>query len=627
MLLRLRAAGLPGLALLESAGPLTPDSRFSYLSAAPTRFTQELPARPGGTAAFPAWLGGLKYEAALTFGLPAHPPCGPAQFWGYYPSGLVWDREQGTLNVVGEAHLDWSGLLGAQTPDLPELQLGDWSADDLDFEQGVATVQELIRAGEVYQVNLSRGVHAHAQGDPLAAYLRVAQLNPSPFMAYLELGDEVVVSASPERLVEWTGERISARPIAGTRRRGDTTAEDEALEAELRASSKEQAEHIMLLDLVRHDLGRAARPGSVWVPDLMLVERYSHVMHLVSEVRAQPRANLSVLELCEATFPGGTITGAPKRRVMQAIRDLEPGGRGWYTGSVGLISAERVDLNILIRTAAFSRRAAGWEVSVRAGAGVVIDSRGEHEGRETRHKAAALLQALTPGAPGRAAQQPELPRPGRVWRPSLADSQLARPPRVLFLDNFDSFTFNLVHDLQALGSEVLIRSATCSLSELLALSPSHVVIGPGPGTPQSSGVTLELTRCALNRDLPLLGVCLGHQALGEALGARVERAATPVHGQAETITHDGSGIFGGLEQNVQFTRYHSLVIRQLPSTLRVTARSRDGEVMGIEVPGKPAWGVQFHPESVLSREGRRLLGNFLRLGEQYTQRPQEHAAR
>lgn len=621
VLLRLRALGIPGLALLESAGPRTEYARYSFLSAAPTKVTGELPSRPTTPGFFPAWIGGLKYEAAREFGLPAHDPEGAAQVWHFYPSGLVWDREGGTLELVGDAHLDWAGVLRAEAGPLPPLTVGAWSADDLDFPAGVAAVQELIRAGEVYQVNLSRGVRAHAQGDPLAAYLRVAQLNPSPFMAYLELtgldeAREVVVSGSPERLALWAEGEVAARPIAGTRRRGDTPAEDDALEAELRADPKERAEHVMLLDLVRHDLGRVAAPGSVWVPDLMLVERYSHVMHLVSEVRAEAKDGLTPWELLAATFPGGTITGAPKRRVMGAIRDLEPAARGWYTGSVGLVSGARVDLNILIRTASFHGAGGAWEVRVRAGAGVVIDSVGAREARETAHKAAALLQALSPQRAGRPSRAPQPPRPGRAWRPPAPPAHVAA--RVLLLDNFDSFTFNLRHDLQALGAEVLVREHTEALEQLLELAPSHVLIGPGPGTPGTSGVTLDLTRACLARKKPLLGVCLGHQALGEVLGARLVRAALPVHGTPERIRHDGSGLFARVPPLAEFTRYHSLILRDAPPSVRVTGKSATGEIMAIEARGLPAWGVQFHPESVLSAWGRQLLANWLALGAAWT---------
>lgn len=609
VLLRLRARGLSGVVLLESMGPVTPYGRSSFLSAAPTRTLHQLPERPAGGAVFPAWLGGLQYEAAAGFGLPTHAPTSPAQTWHFYPSGLVWDRVQNSFEVVGEPHLNWAGVLSAEPAPTPELRVGPFSPDDLDYEAGVRTVQALIRAGEVYQVNLSRGVRAGAAGDPLAAYLALRELNPSPCMAYAELGEQTVVSGSPERLADWVGDQVSARPIAGTRRRGDIPEEDAAFEAELRASPKEVAEHVMLADLVRHDLGRVAAPGSVWVPDLMLVERYSHVMHLVSEVRARAAAGLNVQALIEATFPGGTITGAPKRRVMRAIADLEPGPRGWYTGSLGIISGARVDLNILIRTASFTHLDCGWTVEVRAGAGVVIDSDPAAEARETAHKAAALLQALG-GLAGRPAQAPQPPSPGRSWSPPPVPAQFQA--RVMLLDNFDSFTQNLAHDLLSLGAEVLVRENTARLDDLLALRPTHVLIGPGPGTPQTGGVTLALVAACLERQLPLLGVCLGHQALGEVLGGRVERAA-PIHGKPEVIEHDGRSLFAGLPAGAAFTRYHSLVVRGLDQVL-VTARAADGEIMALEAQNAPAWGVQFHPESLLSGHGRALLANWLRLG-------------
>jgi anthranilate synthase len=605
VLLRLRAArqwglNVGGVALLESLGPLTDFSRFSFLSAAPVQTLHRLPEWPTGSGFFPAWLGGLKYEAAREFGLESHAPSGEAQFWGLYPSGLVWDRAADTLKVVGEPHLDWAALLGLPPAPEPELEVGAFTQGDLDFPAGVNAVQELIRAGEVYQVNLSRGVSAAATGDPLAAYLRLRRLNPSPFMAYAEVGAEVVVSGSPERLVRWeraTG-TLSARPIAGTRRRGDTPEEDLALEAELRADPKERAEHVMLVDLIRHDLGAAST--TVRVPELMLVERYSHVMHLVSEVAGQARQALTLSELLAATFPGGTITGAPKRRVMAAIHELEPGARSWYTGSLGRISGEGLDLNILIRTAGFEPSRDGWTVSVRAGAGIVIGSEPQAETRETLHKAQATLSALG-GAGGRPAQAPAPPTPGTPWQPSSAQKRSAL--KVLLLDNFDSFTHNLVHDLRSLGAEVTLRDQTASLVELLTLHPDAVLIGPGPGTPDSS----------LASGLPLLGVCLGHQALGQVLGATVGRAERPVHGEVAQVVHDGQGLFARLPSPTPFTRYHSLVVRGLPPAGRITARSEDGEIMALEAADKPAWGVQFHPESLLSVGGRALLGNWLDL--------------
>ncbi|UBV42134.1 chorismate-binding protein [Deinococcus taeanensis] len=612
VLRRLRAADAPGVVLLESLGPVEEYGTQSFLSAYPVQVQRDLPERPDGTAVFPAWLGGLKYEAARTLGLPAHAPRGEAMWWGLYPSGLVWDRARGTLSVVGDAHVNWAALLALSPSPDPALSVGTFGADDVNYPAGVQAVQELIRAGEVYQVNLSRGVQADAHGDPLAAYLRLRDVNPSPFMAFADLGDEVVVSCSPERLVKWAGGVISARPIAGTRRRGDTPEEDAAFEAELRQSPKEAAEHTMLVDLVRHDLGRVAAPGTVTVPDLMLVERYSHVMHLVSEVRAQVREGVTVRDVLSATFPGGTITGAPKERVMQAIHTLEPGPRGWYTGALGLISGPVVDLNILIRTAAFTRSGHGWTVEVRAGGGTVIDADPAREAQETVHKAQALLSVLA-GMPGRPARPPARPVHGVAWAPPPATTHTGA--RVLLLDNRDSFTWNLAHDLLALGAQVDVRRQDEDPDALLATHPDAVLVGPGPGTPDTSGCTVPLTQACLASGVPLLGVCLGHQALGQVLGGRVERAQ-PVHGRPEYARHDGRGLFQDVPPGAPFGRYHSLVVRGVPAEL-VTATSEDGEIMALHVPDRPAWGVQFHPESVLSPAGRLLLGNWLRLSREW----------
>ena len=620
-LLRLHAHGLPGLVLLESLGPLTAQSEMTLLSAAPVSVQGELPERPETTGLFPAWLGGLKYEAASAWGLPTHPAQGQAQHWGWYPSGLVWDRRAGTLAVVGEPHLDWAALLAGPDMAAPALSVGafsqgdlnPFSQTDLDYPAGVLAVQQNILAGEVYQVNLSRGVTATAHGQPLAAYLRLRQDNPSPYMAYAELGGEVVVSCSPERLVRWQGEAVSARPIAGTRARGRTPDEDDQLERELLGDPKEAAEHLMLTDLIRHDLGWLSQPGTVHVPEYRSVERYSHVMHLVSEVQGQALGTLDTGQIVRATFPGGTITGAPKRRVMQEIAALESGPRGWYTGSLGLIGGEKIELNILIRTAVFSPLGPDvWTVSVRAGAGIVMDSDPVRETHETVIKAQALLDVLS-GARERLPAAPSVTA-GRPWAPPVLPGVDPCKLRVLLLDNFDSFTQNLAHDLAAHGAEVVLRPNSTPLPELLTLRPDAALVGPGPGTPQTSGVTLALTEWCLEQGVPLLGVCLGHQALGEALGGRVVRASAAIHGMPERVRHDGRGLFAGIPQGAVFTRYHSLVLEGLPEVaVRVTATSATGEIMALEAVHRPAWGVQFHPESLLSTYGRALLGHWLEL--------------
>ncbi|MHB8605942.1 MAG: anthranilate synthase component I family protein [Thermoplasmatota archaeon] len=269
------------------------------------------------------------------------------------------------------------------------------------FEASVARAKRYIADGDVYQVNLAQRFHARlAPGaDPRALYARLRRANPAPFAGIFDSGDLPegaprfrLLSSSPERLVATAGRSVTARPIAGTRPRGATPAEDATLARELAVDEKERAEHVMLADLARNDLGRVAEYGSVAVDDLATVESYARVHHLVSGVRATLAPGRAPLDALLAAFPGGTITGAPKVRAMEIIDELEPAPRGAYTGSMGYFSPKgaRSDWNILIRTLVVAE----GEVAFHAGAGVVADSDPAREERETRAKARALLEAL-----------------------------------------------------------------------------------------------------------------------------------------------------------------------------------------------------------------------------------------
>ncbi len=263
----------------------------------------------------------------------------------------------------------------------------DASADFLD---GVARIHEHLRAGDVFQVNLSREWRARCAAKPGAAELYVAlrRANPAPFAGLLQMDDWAIASSSPERLIEIRGDLAQTRPIAGTRPRdGD----DVIKLRELIGHPKERAEHVMLIDLERNDLGRICEPGSVVVDELMALESYAHVHHIVSNVSGRLRAGTTPGEAIGAVFPGGTITGCPKVRCMQIIADLERCGRGAYTGSFGYLNRDGdLDLNILIRTLTLH----GDAVSLRAGAGIVADSVAARELDETRAKARGMLRAL-----------------------------------------------------------------------------------------------------------------------------------------------------------------------------------------------------------------------------------------
>jgi anthranilate synthase component 1 len=269
---------------------------------------------------------------------------------------------------------------------------GESSYARADFLRDVERIREYIVAGDAFQVLLARRIAVPHDFSSTALYRALRVINPSPYMYHLALDGVELVGSSPELLVRVQAGRVTVRPIAGTRPRGLTPDADETLARELADDEKERAEHVMLVDLGRNDVGRVAKYGSVQVTDLMTVERYSHVLHLVSQVDGELRDGLSAIDALRATFPAGTMTGAPKVRAMEIIDELEPERRGPYAGAVGYIAAggTRMDLAITIRTCVIANGVA----NVQAGAGIVHDSVPEREWEETENKARALLTAI-----------------------------------------------------------------------------------------------------------------------------------------------------------------------------------------------------------------------------------------
>lgn len=348
------------------------------------------------------WLLYLGYELAQevepSLRLPAADAAGmPVALALRCPAAILVDHERDrTLLVAEAAH---AALLDAMEADLaaappPESAPPFVEALDEDdprrFLDGVARVHEHLRAGDVFQVNLSREWRARCAAAPAALHAALRRANPAPFAGLLQQDGWAIASSSPERLIEVRGDLVQTRPIAGTRARfaGD---DDAARVRELVGHPKERAEHVMLIDLERNDLGRICVPGSVVADEVMQVESYAHVHHIVSNVRGRLRAGVTPGAAIRAVFPGGTITGCPKVRCMQIIAALEGVGRGAYTGSLGYLDRDGdLDLNILIRTLA----QADGMVRFRAGAGIVADSIAERELDETRAKARGLLRAL-----------------------------------------------------------------------------------------------------------------------------------------------------------------------------------------------------------------------------------------
>lgn len=260
------------------------------------------------------------------------------------------------------------------------------------FCQSVEQTKEHIRSGDVYQLVLSQQIKGETSADPFTIYRTLRMLNPSPYMYFFDFGDRRIIGSSPEALVTLNGKQAKVRPIAGTRPRGQSPAHDRQLAEELAQDEKERAEHVMLVDLGRNDLGRCCRFGTVSVDEYMEIERFSHVMHLCSTVTGELREGVSPFDLFKAAFPAGTVSGAPKIRAMQIIDQLEPSRRGVYAGAVGYVSLSGdMDWCIGIRTIVMQ----GSTYILQAGAGIVADSVPEHEYEETLHKMAALRRAIT----------------------------------------------------------------------------------------------------------------------------------------------------------------------------------------------------------------------------------------
>ena len=261
-----------------------------------------------------------------------------------------------------------------------------------EYVECVQQAKNYIEEGDIYQANLSQRFETAYHGDPFNLFLRLRSVNPSPFSGYLKLQDFAIVSSSPERLVKVENSRVETRPIAGTRPRSSDPKIDKSLSAELLLNEKERAEHLMLVDLERNDLGRICKTGSVHVSDLMFLEQYSHVSHIVSNIKGELKPQVSVKDILRAVFPGGTITGCPKVRCMEIIGELEAESRGPYCGSFGYIGFSRyMDLNIIIRSILLKNGRACFNV----GAGIVADSCPEKEYLETLDKAEAMIQVLS----------------------------------------------------------------------------------------------------------------------------------------------------------------------------------------------------------------------------------------
>ena len=428
-----RFSGLPYLLFLDSSaqGAL---SRYSFLAADPVAVARTpeaardmlrshrhaplagLPPFQGGIAGYVGYDWGAELEHVARPRADRLTPNLPDVALALYDWVIAWDHLEekawlistgigdggrGTRDGRARKRLEWvcdrlSAPPRSVDPPVPDpaSPVPQSNFTPAEFEAGVARIREYIAAGDVYQVNLSQRFHAPFLGSALALYRRLRARNPAPFGAYLEFGDAQVASISPERFLrlDATTRAAEARPIKGTRPRGTTAAEDAVLARELLESEKDRAENVMIVDLLRNDLGKVCRPGSVRVPKLFALESHPTVHHLVSTVTGELAEGADAFDLLRAAFPGGSVTGAPKIRAMQIIAELERAPRGLYCGAIGYVSATgAMDFNIPIRTIVLRDGSATFH----AGAGIVWDSEPAAEYDETLAKARTMIEALT----------------------------------------------------------------------------------------------------------------------------------------------------------------------------------------------------------------------------------------
>ena len=393
------------LASEPNTAPLLADGKRPFLECLDACFSREQVLPAAGTPVFiGGWFVYLGYELAGEIEPRLRlPPCRldqPVAMAQRCDAAIIVDHDAARARVVAESGARLQAIValaadtttGIETPAPGRIRLQADAAED--YRQGVCRIRDYIRAGDVFQVNLSRGWRGTIESGsarPEALYAALRRTNPAPFAGLARIGGGALLSSSPERLLRIDGDRVETRPIAGTRPRGRDAAADRHLVAELSGNVKERAEHVMLIDLERNDLGRVCRPGSVAVDQLMVTESYAYVHHIVSNVCGRLRPGVGPGQALAAVFPGGTITGCPKVRCMEIVAELEGAGRGFYTGSMGYLSRDgRMDTNILIRSLWLQ----GNEIAMRTGAGIVADSDPQSELEETESKARGLLLAM-----------------------------------------------------------------------------------------------------------------------------------------------------------------------------------------------------------------------------------------
>ena len=485
-----------------------------------------------------------------------------------------------------------------------------------EFAQKVNKVVEGTKRGDYFEVVLSQQFSTRADAKPTELFRRVSEINPSPYLFLLNFGHEQLLGSSPEIYARVSGRRFETCPIAGTVRRGKSALEDAAQVKTLILSQKDESELTMCTDVDRNDMARVCVPGSVNIIGRRQLEFYSHLIHTVDHIEGTLSEGLDSLDAFQTHMWACTVTGAPKPAALQEIENLENSSRGWYSGAVGffLFNGD-TNSGITLRSAVLR----DGRAHVRAGATLLFGSDPQAEEQETRTKAAALLSCI-----GQLREEGKNPNRSAKTQASLIERIGGLPParRVLLVDYMDSFVHNLASYLRILGAEVVTVRHNFPRELLDKEQFDLVILSPGPGCPQEFNISSLLGELVARR-LPVFGVCLGHQAIGEFFGAKLGVLDIPHHGKSVIAEHGQSPLFEGIDEFFEAGRYHSLYVKEesLPDCLRVTAWAPSPEeagckrvVMALEHKTLPICGVQFHPESLLTLKdeaGHKILANVL----------------
>ena len=467
-----------------------------------------------------------------------------------------------------------------------------------EYARVVEIARDAFKRGDLFETVPGRTFFEPCPAPPSELFRRLRERNPSPYGFLINLGEgEYLVGASPEMYVRVEGDRVETCPIAGTIARGTDPIDDAEKIRSILNSPKDESELTMCTDVDRNDKARVCVPGSVKVIGRRQIEMYSRLIHTVDHVEGRLREGFDALDAFLTHAWAVTVTGAPKAWAMQFIEDNEKSSRAWYGGAIGKIGFNG-DMNtgLTLRTI----RVKDGVAEVRAGATLLYDSVPTEEEEETAVKAAALLDAIK--------------RPRDVpLHATAADERVGAGKRVLLVDHQDSFVHTLADYFRQTGAEVVTLRAGFPAGELEALQPDLVVLSPGPGTPKDFDVSGTMAAC-LERGLPVFGVCLGLQGMVEHFGGELGVLDYPMHGKPSRVAALKGPLFEGFPDEFTAGRYHSLYATQVPADLVVTAVSDDGIVMAVQHVDRPIAAVQFHPESILTLEGRlghKLIANAI----------------